>query len=130
MYSAVTPSSETTYYSCVKLEGQITKILRRLGAQDEDVRSSGCMTNGGPERFPEIDATFSVLEPVANVDQGAASSKNVDAHWDTVTLTPDTSCDLIRQLKQHILPLFTTRNQSSGCSSRFSVEVLRPAKPS
>jgi hypothetical protein len=128
MYSAMAPSAKTTFYSCDKLEGQITTILRQLGAQDELVKPFGCMTNGGAERFPGVDATFSVLEPADSDVQGDAGSKKVEAHWDKVTLTSDASCELIEQMKQHILPLFTTRNQASGCASRFSVEVLRPVK--
>jgi hypothetical protein len=128
MYSAVSTSSVSTYYSCDSLEGQIKAILRELGARDEVVKTFGCMTNGGPERFPGVDATFSVLEPAGSGDQGAAGSKNVEAHWDKVTLKPDTSCELIEQVKRQILPLFATRNQASGCSPRFSVEVLQPVK--
>lgn len=126
MYSAVTPSSETTFYSCDKLQGQITAILRRLGAQNAVVKPFGCMTNGGAERFPGVDATFSVLAPTGSGNQEAASSKTVEAQWDKVTLTPDVSCALIEQMKRNILPLFTTRNQTSGCSPQFSVEVLQP----
>ena len=128
MYLAVTPSSVTTFYSCDRLQEQITAILRQLGAQDEVVKPFGCI-NGGPGRLPGVDATFSVLEPAGSDDEGAASSKNVEAHWDKVTLTPDTSCALIEQVKQRILPLFATRNQTSGCSPRSSVEALRPVKP-
>jgi hypothetical protein len=129
MYSAISSSSKTTFYSCDSLQGQITAILRQLGARDEVVKPFGCFTNGGPERFPGVEATFSVLESARSDDQGAGSSKNVEAHWDKVTLTtPDTSCALLEQVKQRILPLFTTRNQTSGCSPRFSVEVLRPVK--
>jgi hypothetical protein len=130
MYLPVAPSSETTFYSCDGLQGQITGILRQLGARDEVVKPFGCMTNGGAERFAGVDATFSVLEPAGSGDQGAASSKSVEAHWDKVTLTPDGSCALIEQVKRRILPLFSTRNQASGCSPRFSVEVLQPVKPS
>jgi len=31
MYTAVSPSSSTTYYSCDKLQSQMTTILRQLG---------------------------------------------------------------------------------------------------
>ena len=128
MYTPVTPSSVTTYYSCDKLQAQITTILQQLGARDAVVEPFGCVTNGGPERFAGVDATFSVLEPAASADQAAVSSDSVAAHWDKVTLRSGASCDLIEQVKRDILPLFTTRNQSSGCSPRFNVEVLRPVK--
>ena len=126
MYSAI-PSSNTTYYSCDSLKSRMTEILRQLGARDEVVKTFGCITSG-PERFPGIDATFSVLEPVAGADQSAASSKPVDAQWDKVTLTSDDSCALIQQVQRQVLPLFATRNSTPGCAQRFSVEVLRPAK--
>jgi hypothetical protein len=127
MYSAVNPSSEVTFYSCDKLQGQITAILQQLGARNEVVKTFGCIADGA-ERFPGVDATFSVLEPAASGDQGSANSSNVEGHWDKVTLTTDPSCALVEQMKQSILPLFATRNQASGCSPRFSVEVLRPVK--
>src|SRR5262249_7386616 len=128
MYTAA-PDFHTTYYSCDSLQGQITTILRQLGARDAVVRPVGCTTSG-PERFPGVDATFSVLEPAGSGNDDSASSKSVEANWDKVTLNTDTpSCALMEQVKQRILPLFATRNQSSGCSQRFTVEVLRPAKP-
>ena len=130
MYSADPLSSTTTFYSCDKLQDQVKAMLRQLGAQDEVVKPFGCITNGGPEKFPGVDATFSVLEPAGSADEGSASPKSVEAHWDKVTFTPDTSCALIRQVKDRILPLFTTRNQTTACSPRFSVEVLRPVKSS
>ena len=68
--------------------------------------------------------------PVRCVAAGGRASKPVDAQWDKMTLTSDDSCMLIRQVQQQVLPLFATRNQTSGCSQRFSVEVLRPTKAS
>jgi len=124
MYAAVAPSSDTTFYSCDSLQERISAILRRLGARDAVVKPFGCFTSGGAEKFPGVDATFSVLEPAGTGDQG--ESKKIEAHWEKVTLSPDDSCGLIEQVKQHILPLFPTRNQTSGCSPPFSVEVLQP----
>ena len=128
MYTPVTPSNVTTYYSCDKLQAQMTTILKQLGARDAVVEPFGCATNGGAERFAGVDATFSVLEPAGSSDQAAVSSDSVDAHWDKVTLRSGASCDLIEQVKREILPLFSTRNPSSGCSPRFNVEVLRAVK--
>jgi hypothetical protein len=127
MYSAVTPSSKTTYYSCDKLQGQLTAILKQLGARDEVVEPFGCITVAGPEKFAGVDATFSALELAGSGDHAASSSESVAAQWDKVTLSSSTSCELIKQVQEHILPLFATRNQSS-CSPRFSLEVLRPVK--
>jgi hypothetical protein len=126
IYSAVSPSASTTFYSCDKLEERIKELLRQLGARDEVVKSFGCFTNGGPEKLPGVDATFSALEPVGT---GAQSAPNkVEAHYEKVTFNTDDSCALIEQVKRRILPLFATRNQTSGCSPRFSVEVLQPFK--
>lgn len=126
MYSAVAPSSETTFYSCDRLQGLVTAILRQLGARDVIVKPFGCFTSGGPERFPGVDATFSVLVPADGGNQG--QSTLVEAHWQTVTLKTDASCALMEQVKRRILPLFATRNPGSGCSPTFSVEVLQPVK--
>ena len=126
MYSAVAPSSETTFYSCDRLQGLITAILRQLGARDATVKPFGCFTTGGPERFPGVDATFSVLVPADSGNEG--QSTLVEAHWHTVILNTDASCALMEQVKRRILPLFATRNPSSGCSPTFSVEVLQPDK--
>ena len=127
-YTPVTPSSTTTYYSCDRLQDEITSILRQLGARDEVVKPFGCITVGGPEKFAGVDATFSTLEPVGEGDQAVAGSQNVAAQWETVTLARDASCELIRQVQRSILPLFTTRNPTPSCSPRFSVEVLQPVK--
>lgn len=126
MYSADVGSSSTTFYSCDNLQQRITVILRQLGARDPVVRPFGCFTNGGAERLPGVDATFSVLEPAGTGDQSGTTK--VAAHWEKVTLNTDDSCALIEQVKRSILPLFATRNRSSGCSPSFSVEVLQPAK--
>jgi hypothetical protein len=127
MYSAA-PDFHATYYSCDALQARVKTILKQLGARDEIVKPTGCITTG-PEKFPGIDATFSVLQPVGSGDQDAASgSKDVKAQWDKVSLKGDSSCALIEQVKRSILPLFATRNQSSGCSDTFTVDVLRPAK--
>jgi hypothetical protein len=129
-YTPVTPSSRTTYLSCDKLQGQITAILQQLGARDEVVTPFGCFTVGGVEKLAGVDATFSVLEPAAGSDNNTndATSKHVEAHWDRVNVGRDTSCELMKQVQRSILPLFTTRNESSGCPPRFSVDVLRPVK--
>jgi hypothetical protein len=125
MYSAVAPSSETTYYSCDRLQERIKAILSQLGARDATIKPFGCVTNGGPERFPGVDATFSVLEPAVTGDHG--ESEKVAARWRKVTLNTEGSCALMEQVQRRILPLFATRNPTSSCS--LSVEVLQPVEP-
>jgi len=129
MYTA-TPDFHATYYSCDSLQDKVKAILRQLGARDEVVKPIGCVTTG-PERFPGVDATFSVLEPAGSGSQDDGNAKDVKAQWDKVSLkNTDASCALIEQVKRSILPLFATRNPSSGCTKDFSVEVLQPAKSS
>jgi hypothetical protein len=136
----------TARYSCDGLRDQVKKILQQLGAGDDlVVKSSGCVRLEGPEAFPGVDATFSVLEEAASGAGGAANSKSVAARWDAVTLDSDTTgrtgaggCELIEQVKKSVLPLFTTRNlkYSSDCfphseslaGARLNVEVLRAVK--
>ncbi len=136
----------TASYSCDGLQDEMKAILQRLGAsKDLIVKSRGCTRFQGPESFPGVEATFSVLEPAEGADPGAANSQNVAAHWDKVTLDSDTpgrsndgQCELIEQVKKYVLPLFKTRNltYSSDCfphadslsGARLSVEVLRPVK--
>ncbi len=137
----------TTHYTCDGLQDQMRSILQKLGAgKDLIVKPSGCTRLEGPEPFPGVDATFSVLEPVTG-EQGTADSHDVTAQWGTVTLNSATAqdhsgssdCELIQQVKRHVLPLFTTRNlsYSDDCfphtatiaGARLSVDVLRPVQP-
>jgi hypothetical protein len=129
MYSPIAPGFVTTHYSCDGLQDQMTSILRQLGASaDLSVRSVGCTRASGPEPFPAVDAQFSVLEPAADAHQGAANSPAVAARWEKVTFKPDTSCQLLDQVKRNVLPLFATRNVRADCPVGFTLEVLRPMK--
>jgi hypothetical protein len=137
----------TAHYSCDGLQGEVTGILEKLGAgSDLKVRRIGCTRLEGPEAFPGVDATFSVLVPAEGAGQGAADSQLVMARWVNVTLQGSTSvrsdapgCELIEEAKKRFLPLFTTRavQFSSDCfphsasisSSRLSADVLLPVKP-
>lgn len=138
----------TTHYSCDGLRDQLKSILQQLGARKDLVlKHTGCTRLEGPEPFPGVDATFSVLEPAGAGGQadGQGADKGVPARWEKVTLESDVphrsndgQCELIEQVKKSVLPLFTTRNldYSSDCfphteslaGARVSVEVLRPVK--
>jgi hypothetical protein len=136
----------TARYSCDGLQGEITSILKKLGARkDLVVKEVGCTRLEGPEPFPGVDATFSVLVPADAAEQAAPDSQPVTARWENVTLqgsTPQRSnapgCELIEAAKKTFLPLFTTQDLkfSSDCfphtssisSARLSVDVLRPVK--
>jgi hypothetical protein len=130
LYSPVAPGFVTTHYSCDGLQDRMTSILRQLGASgDLVVRSVGCIRPSGPEPLPGVDAQFSVLEPAATAHPDAANSPPVAARWEKVTFKPDTSCQLLDQVKRNVLPLFATRNVKADCPVGFSLEVLRPVKP-
>ncbi len=127
MYSPVSPTFTTTVYSCDGLETQMTSILRKLRASsDLSIRTVGCVRASGPEKFPGVEATFSVLEPAGQHD--TAGSQSVPAKWDKVTFDSDVSCQLFEQVKRKVLPLFATRNATSACGTPFTVEVLSPIK--
>ena len=129
MYSPVSPTFTTTVYSCDGLENQMTSILRKLGASsDLSIRATGCVRASGPESFPGVDATFSVLEPATGGEHGSEGSSNVAAQWEKVTFDSGASCQLFEQVKRNVLPLFATRNATSACGTPFTAEVLRPIK--
>ena len=115
----------TTHYSCDGLREKVRSALLILGARKKDlvINESGCVNrNGGPESFPGVRIKMQVLTPVA---AGATpDAKPVAAHWKPVDLRLDRDalsesgdCELLEQIKQSILPLFTTRNikYSSTC---------------
>jgi hypothetical protein len=130
----------TSRYSCDGLRDQVEQALITLGARrDLDVTPYGCTTPGGPEPFPSTRIKMSTLKPVpANTQEGT-----VEAQWKTVNLggpdklTPG-DCELAEQIRDSILPLFTTRNpkirlncvphQESVGEIQFTVDVLVPAQ--
>ncbi len=132
----------TTRYSCQGLRDKVRDVLLQLGARKSDlnVHEIGCTTNiGRPDPFPTVGGTFFVLEPASSSTEHA-----VHAEWQTVNVrvgTPglDTAgqCELVEQVRQKILPLFTTRDvklkqnciphQLTPSGSSLSVEVLKPA---
>ncbi|HEY4212659.1 MAG TPA: hypothetical protein VGM84_14355 [Steroidobacteraceae bacterium] len=137
----------TAHYTCDGLKGQMKYILQQLGAgKDLVLKSTGCVRFEGPEQFPGVHATFSVLEPAESAGKDAANSPEVAARWDKVALdadkprqSQDGSCELIEQVKKSVLPLFSTRNVqfSTDCfphteslaGAKLSADVLKPVKP-
>jgi hypothetical protein len=115
----------TAHYSCDGLNDKLRKILLDLGARpDLKLLSTGCSGGfGRPSPFPGVSATLQVLEPIGD-QPPAPDTKIVSAHWKTVVVAPrgeplDAAgdCELTEQIKQLILPLFSTRNieYSSTC---------------
>jgi hypothetical protein len=140
----------TSRYSCDGLREKIRATLLKFGAaKDLKVDSMACPSGfGRPTTFPGVSIIMQVLTPAG--DAGApASAKSVPAHWQLVDLTAKRDpldvagdCELIEQIKQQILPLFTTRNvqYQSTCipnqlqvgGTQLKAEFLiadEPAKP-
>jgi hypothetical protein len=132
----------TTHYSCDGLREKVRAALLALGARKKDlsVQEWGCSTpSGRPDPFPAVSIKVQVLQPV--VAATAADATRVAAHWKAVDLRLDRDplsqsgdCELLEQIKQSILPLFSTRNveYSSNCvphqlsagGTRLRAEVL------
>jgi hypothetical protein len=141
----------TTKYSCDGLRDTVRDLILDLGARraDLDVKESGCTNLNGPEEFPGVAARFSVLVPVTTDEVGkVGAAAALPAQWQTVDLVRKTGsgylqapCELLEQLKEKLLPMFTTRNlnfrsscmphQVSPGQIQFTVDVLRaaPAAP-
>jgi hypothetical protein len=107
----------TSRYSCDGLRDKIRTVLAKLGARkDMEVRESACADLGRPTQFPGVTIKIHVLQP-ASGPGGAADAQTVPAHWRAVDLAADRDlvkaagdCELVEQIKQSILPMFTTRN--------------------
>jgi hypothetical protein len=135
----------TTKYSCDGLRDKMRSILLELGARRQDLKISewGCSARSGvPDAFPGVAVKMSVLVPA----DGAAAPGGAPAppsHWKAVKLKLDNSslseageCELVEQVKQKVLPLFTTRNvdlkstcvphQLTPGGTQLTAEVLAP----
>ena len=108
----------TSHYSCDGLAGKMRSILLQLGARpDMKLREVPCSGSfGTPSPFPGATVNMSVLTPW-DAASANASVTPVPAHWKLVQLTTDRDplreagdCELIEQVKAHVLPLFTARN--------------------
>ncbi len=115
----------TTRYSCDGLREKVRSALLALGARkDLTVNETACSTlSGGPDPFPGVAIKMHVLTPLA-ANAATPDAGTVAAHWQTLdlrldrdTLAASGDCELLEQIKQSILPLFTTRNveYSSNC---------------
>lgn len=140
----------TTHYSCEGLLGQVRTVLLQLGARPGDMKVSsfGCVRGlGRPEPNPSVRGTFYVLEPLTEQESGRAGAEAVAAHWQTVNVRLSRSlvdeagqCELLEQVKERILPLFSVRNVkfSSNCMPHqltipgavLQAQALKPDRPS
>ena len=128
----------STIYSCDGLRDKMKRILVKLGAGPGlSVRAFGCTRLGGrPDQLASVEIKMNVLQPVGNQDHQAVAArwKRVDllANRDPVDAAAD--CELIEQIKEKVLPLFTTRNVDYGATcevhkllvgaTRLKAEVL------
>ncbi|HEY6453815.1 MAG TPA: hypothetical protein VIY90_00885 [Steroidobacteraceae bacterium] len=137
----------TAKFSCDGLRDSVRQVLLALGARKRDlkIQERGCTKFNGVDPFPGVAATFSVLVPVTPDEIGkVGDAKLQPTQWHSVDLVQLTRtgiesapCELLEQLKNKALPLFTTRNlkfhsacvphQQSLGDIDFSVDVLRPA---
>jgi len=111
----------TTEYSCDGLAARMKSLLIELGARpDLDVRGYGCTQLSGPDPLAGVKISMNVLE-------AAGPRPGLGAHWKRVDLLADRTimeaaadCELIEQVAQKILPLFTVRNvdYNATCQAR------------
>jgi hypothetical protein len=132
----------TTKYSCDGLRGKVREIVLAFGARkDVQVNSWGCAGRSDkPDPFPGVAVKMNVLEP-ADASKPLAGQPAFPSHWKNVKVRLDRSavseageCELVEQVKQKILPLFTTRNvdyrnmcvphQLTPGGTRLSADVL------
>jgi hypothetical protein len=133
----------TTKYSCDGLQDKMRTILLQFGARKQDLKvyGRGCVgRSGAPDPFPGVSVKMSVLVP-ADSSAAADGEPAVPSHWKAVELKLDRSslseageCELVEQVKQKVLPLFTSRNvdlrnncvphQLTPGGTRLTAEVL------
>jgi len=133
----------TSHYSCDGLADKMRSILLQLGARpDLRIRQMPCSgALGRPTEFPGVTVNMNVLVPW-DATSATATVTPVPAQWKMMELSTERDplreagdCELIEQVKAHVLPLFSTRNVDfrSTCvpnqlqigGTRLNAEVLR-----
>jgi hypothetical protein len=110
----------TSHYSCDGLRDKILSTLLKFGARkDLVVNEISCGAGlGRPTPFPTVAIKMNVLTPAPDKadPNAAATTPTVTTHWKLVDLAASRDpldvagdCELIEQIKQRILPLFTAR---------------------
>jgi hypothetical protein len=113
----------TSHYSCDGLREKMRQVLLTLGAREDlEVWPYGCTSPAGrPDPFPGVRIKMSVLNPVSGAPAAAATVpaqwKKVDVRLNRDPVNEAGDCELLEQVKQKILPQFTTRHVdfSSNC---------------
>jgi len=108
----------TSHYSCDGLADKMRLILLQLGARpDLKIREVPCSGSfGTPSAFPGVTVNMNVLT-LWDAAGANATVTPVPAHWKLVELSTDRDplreagdCELVEQVKAHVLPFFTARN--------------------
>jgi len=108
----------TSHYSCDGLADKMRSIVLQLGARpDLRIRPMPCSgALGRPTEFPGVTVNMNVLVPW-DATSANATVTPVPAHWKMVELSTERDplreagdCELIEQVKAHVLPLFSPRN--------------------
>jgi hypothetical protein len=130
----------TTHYSCEGLRNELRQMLLALGARaDLKVNDYGCAYGGDrPEPFPSLQIRMATLQAAAPGTAGA-----LEASWQSVDVARQANlgggdCELVEDVIQKILPLFSTRKlgRATSCIPHqlpvggldFRLEVLLPAR--
>jgi hypothetical protein len=132
----------TSHYSCDGLRDKMRAILLQLGARpDLTVREVPCSGFAGrPTEFPGVTVSMNVPAPW-DASKTNANATPIPAHWKSVEISTDRDplreagdCELIEQVKAHVLPLFNTRqvdyrstcvpNQLQVGGTQLKAEVL------
>jgi hypothetical protein len=117
----------TTKYSCDGLRDKMRSLLIKLGARDDlQVTPYGCTRLTGPDVLTGIQVKMSVLQPAApgTVRSVSASWRRVDLLAPRAPLDAAADCELIAQIQQKVLPLFTTRNVDYRADCRRGQVVI------
>jgi hypothetical protein len=136
----------TTRYSCDGLRDKMRGVLLDLGAEKKSLKvlQTGCSSAAGrPDPFPGVRVKMRVLQPAGTGTSTDDKQPPVAAHWQPLDLkfrdsfTMDSGeCELMEQIHQKVLPLFSVRNvefkstciphQASATRPILKSEVLKP----
>ena len=113
----------TSRFSCDGLADRMRKVLLLLGARkDLQVSPGPCASPyGRPDPFPGVTIKMNVLQPAdgKGAQDDKAPAQTVPAHWKMVDVNSALArdplwqagqCELLEQIKQAILPMFSARN--------------------
>jgi hypothetical protein len=131
----------TSTYSCDGLADKLKVLLKAAGAAPNPKVQPLCSRGYGvPDKLARATVVFSSLQPVPI---GAGAAVSVAGVWRHVELAPHRpftlglgDCELIEQFRDHLLPMFLTRNlnnqvtcvphEDSGSNFNLAFDVFAP----